>query len=119
MTLGVPASVLGVMISGDVGGYTTYTDRFGRKVWYPKAPPDKPASVLQTIVRTRFKDAMTNWRNASDQVKADWEACSLKSGLAMTGLNMWLHFSLKGTAVGLATFVRQTGITLVLPPSVF
>ena len=118
MALGVPANVLGLMVSGDIGGFTLYTDRYGRKVIFEKAPPTKPASVLQALQRGRFRSAMINWKAETQAVRDDWENVSLKAALCMTGLNMWLHFSLKGTAAGLATFSRQTGITLTMPPTV-
>lgn len=118
MALTVPAEFLGLMISGDVDGVTIYTDRHGRKVSYKKAPPLKPASVLQALQRGRFRDAMTNWRNSTPAVKADWENASLRLALCMTGLNLWLHFSLKGRAAALTTLSLQSGITLSMPPTV-
>ncbi len=114
----LPASFLGLMVSGDINGLTIYTDRYGKKIVYEKAPPDKPPSALQVHQRSRFRDAMTNWRAAGQPVRDAWEAVSLRSHIAMTGLNLWLHFSLKGTAIGLNTFSHQTGITLSFPPAV-
>lgn len=118
MALGFPASIIGLMVSGDIDGITIYTDRHGRKVNYKKAPPEKPASVLQAAQRGRFRDAMTNWKAAGEAVQVDWENASLRSSLCMTGLNLWLHFSLKGSAEGLATFSHQTAIALNMPPVV-
>lgn len=118
MGLGLPANLLGLIVSGDIGGYTIYTDRFGRKTVYPVSPPDKPASPLQLIQRNRFRDALTNWKAASQAVRDDWEASSLALGLCMTGLNMWLHFTLKGRLPALQTLNRQSGITLTMPPTV-
>ena len=114
----VPAQFLGMMISGDVDGLTIYTNRYGRKVSYKKAPPLKPASVLQALQRGRFRDAMTNWRNATTDVKIAWEQASLRSSICMTGLNLWLHFSLKGRPQALITFSLQTGVPLSMPPTV-
>lgn len=110
--------MLGLIVSGDIDGITIYTDRHGRKVAYPKSPPEKPPSPLQTFQRTRFKDAMTSWRNSTQQSRTDYEAVSLKTSLSMTGLNLWLHFSLKGRSPALATLSRQAGITLTMPPVV-
>lgn len=118
MALGVPASMLGLIASGDVDGLSIYTDRHGRKIAYPKAPPEKPPSPLQVYQRTRFKDAMSNWRNATQSTRTNYETVSLRANLAMTGLNLWLHFSLKGRPAALATLSLQTGITLTMPPSV-
>ncbi len=110
--------MLGLIVSGDIDGLSIYTDRHGRKIAYPKAPPEKPASPLQTWQRTRFKNAMSNWRNATQAQREDYEQVSLLASLAMTGLNLWLHFSLKGRPPALATLSRQTGITLTMPPTV-
>ncbi len=118
MALGIPANLLGIMISGDIGDFTLYTDRYGRKVVFQKAPPDKPPSVLQSLQRGRFRTAMANWKAADSQVRLDWESASLRTSLCMTGLNMWLHFSLKGRVEGLSTISDQSGITLAMPPAV-
>ncbi|KKM79862.1 hypothetical protein LCGC14_1345700 [marine sediment metagenome] len=118
MTLGVPASMLGLIVSGDIDGLSIYTDRHGRKIAYPKSPPTKPPSPLQVFQRTRFKNAMSNWRNATQNTRRNYENVSLLTSLAMTGLNLWLHFSLKGRPAALSTLSRQAGITLTMPPSV-
>jgi len=118
MAIGVPASILGLIVSGDINGMSVYTDRHGRKIAYEKAPPTKPPSVLQALQRERFKAAMANWKAATTAIKIDWENVSLATSLCMTGLNMWLHFSLKGTTEGLSAFSRQSGITLTMPPVV-
>jgi hypothetical protein len=114
----IPPSLWGIMVSGDVGDLTVYTDRYGKKVFYKKAPPEKPASVLQALQRGRFRDAMANWKALPQATRDDWETVSLRASLCMTGLNMWIHFSLKGTMAGLHTFVHQTGILLDYPPAV-
>jgi hypothetical protein len=118
MALTIPASVLGLIVSGDVDGLTIYTDRYGQKIAYPKSPPDKPPSALQIIQRDRFRAAMNNWKVADAQVRADYESVSLLASLCMTGLNLWLHFSLKGRQSALTTLSRQTGITLPMPPAI-
>ncbi len=118
MALTVPAEFLGLMISGDVDGITIYTDRHGRKVSYKKAPPLKPASVLQALQRGRFRDAMANWRDATQAVRDDWETASLRTHLCMTGLNLWLHFSLKGRQPALDTISAQALLPLIMPPTV-
>ena len=118
MAIGIPANILGLIVSGDINGISIYTDRHGRKIAYEKAPPTKPASVLQALQRGRFRDAMANWKAATTAIKTDWENASLKASLCMTGLNMWLHFSLKGRTEALFTISSQTGITLSMPPVV-
>jgi hypothetical protein len=118
MAFGIPVSAIGMVVSGDLAGMTIYTDRFCRKVWFPQAPPCEPPSPMQVKQRWRFKQAMANWVAQSDQVKADWEAITLKASLVMTGHNLWIHVSLRMAYQLLSTLSHQTGVTVANPPPV-
>lgn len=110
MAFGVPVSLLGFIVKGDLAGQTIYTDRHGRKVYFPQAPPNKPPSPLQVVQRARFAAALGNWKALSHQQKAAWEAITLKASLCMTGHNLFIHVSLRGDFSNLATLQAQTGI---------
>lgn len=118
MAFGVPLSVIGLVVSGDLAGMTIYTDRYMRKVWFPQAPPCEPPSPMQVKQRARFAEAMANWNALTDQVKADWEQITLRASLIMTGHNLWVRVSLRGEFKLLATLQRQTGISVANPPNV-
>lgn len=118
MALGIPAAYLGLMVSGDIGGITIYTDRYGRKIAYPKSPPKKPPTELQTAVRSRFKAAQAEYMTLSPAQKADYETLVRHASLALTGQNLFIHVAMKHTGAMLATLVLQTGIEVPQPTPV-
>jgi len=115
MGWGTNASLWGLEVSGDIGALSVYTDRFGKKVAYPKSPPKEPASPLQIQQRTRFRLAQAEWSQQTDEVKADLEALVDAASLCMTGQNLWVHTALRDTFAQYITLQTQTGITVPLP----
>lgn len=115
MAFTFPIHALGFTVSGDVGPFTVYTDRFGKKVFYPKAPPDSPATDLQLAVRGRFIIAQAKYMELSPADKALWEQLVQRSNLCLTGQNLYIHVAMMHTFAMLDTLMQQTGIT-VDPP---
>lgn len=115
MALGIPASTLGLIVSGDVDGITIYTDRYGRKVAYPKAPPKEPPTAFQTYYRGRFKTAQANYMALTVTQKAEYEDLTKRANLCMTGQNLFIHVALKHTFGLLNTLQQQTAV-IVIPP---
>lgn len=116
MALGIPASALGLIVSGDIDGITIYTDRHGRKVAYPKAPPKEPPTEAQVALRNRFKAAQAQYMALSPADRQAWEQLSLRSHLCMTGQNLLIHVAMKDSFALLNTLMRQTGVD-VDPPT--
>lgn len=116
MALGVPASILGLIVSGDCSGETIYTDRHGRKVHFPVAPPKEPPTVYQVEIRNRFKAAQAEYMSLSAADKYQWEELARKTSLCMTGQNLLIHVAMKRTYDVLDTLMLQSGIT-VTPPT--
>lgn len=115
MALGIPASALGLIVSGDVDGLTIYTDRYGRKVAYPKAPPKEPPTDFQIYYRSRFGAAQANYMALTVPQKAAYEDLTKAANLCMTGQNLFIHVALKHTFALLDTLQQQTGVTVVPP----
>jgi len=111
----VPPSAFGLIVSGDVADITIYTDRFGKKVAYPKSPPKEPPSHLQSLLRNRFKVAQKSYMLESPSSKADWELLAQKANLCMTGQNLYISVSMRRTYDILDTLMNQTGVS-VNPP---
>ena len=107
---------MGTRVMGDCGGFTMYTDRHGRKVIYKKAPPEKPASRLQRIVRDRFRAAVEAWKILSDAEKAALERAVKRTSLCLTGQNLFTSCSLRSASGVYATIARQA--KEILPPLV-
>ena len=116
MAKAVPASVLGLIVSGDLAGQTIYTDRHGRKIHYPFSPPKEPPTQLQINLRARFKAAQAEYMGTTADQKAKWEAITLKTSLCMTGQNLFIHVAMKRTFDVLATLMQQSGVS-VNPPT--
>lgn len=116
MAYTLPLQLFGVWVSGDVDGLTIYTDRFGRKVAFPKAPPEKPPSDLQTHQRNRFRDAQVAWNALTPGQKKQLEDAAEKGSLVMTGQNLYISVALRNDSTALATLARQTDTTLPTVP---
>lgn len=116
MPLGVPANALGLIVSGDVAHVTIYTDRHGRKVEYPIAPPTKPPSRLQRIQRDRFRRAQAAWMALSDADKATLERVVANCSLALTGQNLYIALALRNNLRLQESLSRHTGLTVPAIP---
>ena len=116
MALGIPASCIGMIVSGDVDGVTIYTDRHARKVVFPKAPPKEPPTDLQIFSRNRFKSAQAEFMSISPTQKAAYERLTQRASLCLTGQNLFIHVAMMHTFATLTTLQVQTGIS-VNPPT--
>jgi hypothetical protein len=101
---------------GDCGGFTIYTDRFGRKVFYKKAPPKEPASPLQRHHRDRFRDAVFAWKLLLDDEKRQLELAVHRASLCLTGQNLYTSCALRHDEAVYMTIADQTHTNL--PPLV-
>ena len=105
-------NLIGLWISGDIGEYSCYTDRYGRKVFYYYTPPAKPPSPAQVRCRARFAESHRTWKSLTDLEKLALEDCSRKLSLRITGKNIWMSASLTHRDSQYLTLQRQSGITL-------
>lgn len=115
MAFTVPMNILGFQVSGDIGGLTIYTDRYGKKVAFPKSPPKDPPSEKQLHQRMRFREAQLSWTGLSNQVKKDYENLCRIANVPMTGQNIWIHTALRNDRRAIKTLIRQTGVTVPIP----
>lgn len=114
----VPINLLGLQVSGDVGGITIYTDRFGKKIGFPKSPPKKAPSVEQLRVRTRFRVAQAAWSTLSDDFKFQWEKMSEVNFTGQTGQNLFIHFALIDDQRAFGTLAGIRFLDLSYPPRI-
>ncbi len=118
MALGISPNLLGLIVSGDVGGITIYTDRHGRKVAYPKAPPKEPPTQMQIDSRAKFKSAQAEYMALTSSEKQAYELLTKAANLCMTGQNIFISTAMRHTQGILDTIMLQTGITVVSPTPV-
>lgn len=116
MAFSIPWQFLGLNVSGDLAGFTCYTDRYGKKVWYPKAPPETPETPGQRQQRDRFTLAVNSWKDSTDEIRTAYENVTLTASLCMTGHNLWISLSFSQDDRLRETLIRQTGIYIPLPP---
>ena len=112
MAYTIPWQFLGMTVSGDVGDITIYTDRFQKKVAFPKSPPKEPPSPQQVIARENFRLAQASWMTLDDQEKANLESATKKVSAPLTGQNLFMSAVLLKSNADLETFERQSGVTL-------
>ena len=111
----IPYNLLGLQVSGDLGPMTIYTNRHGKKVFFPKSPPKKPPSVAQIALRARFKSSQADYMALTDAEKLDYENLTKKTCIPMTGQNLWIHVSMTGDQSALDNLERQSDISVVTP----
>lgn len=111
----IPWNLIALEVSGDVGDNTIYTNRFGKKVVFPKAPPDKPPTFNQMIQRARFKNAQASWSSLSNEEKDALELSTKTVSAPLTGQNLWISCNTRNDYADLQTFERQSGVQLPAP----
>lgn len=107
-----------MIVSGDVAGYTIYTDMKGRKVAFPQAPPKEPPSPRQISLRERFRLAQAAWAALADSEKAALELATQRTSLAMTGQNLYIAIALTNRSQLIDTIARQSNLDLPAIPFV-
>lgn len=116
MPLGIPPTLLGLRISGDVAGLTLYTDKKQRTVAFPRHPPKVPRSVLQARQRARFAFAQQTWGEQNAIVKTAYNEAADKLSLMMTGRNLWICLAFRQSESLRQTLERQSAQSLPMPP---
>jgi hypothetical protein len=111
-------SMLGIVVTGDLGPLTVYTTRRGRKVSYPRSPPTCPPTQSQLHQRARFADAQAAWARLDAQTKASWEQICLRLSMCATGQNAYMSMALTPNNAGLMDAISRSGITVPTPPPI-
>lgn len=114
----VPWNLIGMIVSGDIGPLTIYTDRFGRKVPFPRSPPKQPPSAKQSERRSQFRQAVINYMALSKGEKQKWENLTKKLSIPQTGQNLYISLSFSQDNSAFQTVLSQAHMTLALPPAV-
>lgn len=106
--------LLGIWVSGDLGPWTIYTDRYHRVKWFLYSPPTKPPTQKQIAHRSRFVAAQAAWAALSDEEKATLETAVKRASLCLTGQNLYISACLTHRGDSYRTVGRQTRLNL--PP---
>lgn len=108
----IPWSIIGIEVSGDFDSLSIYTNRFAKKVWYPKSPPKKTPSPLQMIARDNFKAAQLAWADLASDQKVNLESATKKLSAPLTGQNLYISAVIRQSNADLITFENQSSILL-------
>lgn len=104
---------IGFRPTGDVAGYTAYTNRKGRVVWFIKSPPKTPFTRLQLRHMRAFEFAARAWSHQTQETRNDWNRAARRAHLYLSGYSLWMHWQLKRDRPAIATIERQSGIQLL------
>ena len=104
---------LGFNSQGDLGPWTFYTSQRGALVYFIKAPPLEPPSLLQLSVRNSIRLAAYTWRSLAPQARVDWELVSQRAHLSITGYNLFVSWILGRDDAAIHTLERITRIDLI------
>lgn len=105
--------LLGFRPTGDVGAFTVYTTRRGAIVWFPRSPPGKPPSPLQTRIRNRFRIAARIWSTLDPQRKQNWLRAAIAAGLKITGYNLFTYWIATQDHATIETVQRLANLELI------
>lgn len=104
---------LGFNTQGDLGPWTFYTSKRKGLVWFVKAPPLEPPSLMQTSIRNAYRLNAYVWRSLQPSQRTDWETASKRAGLRITGFNLFTYWNLTKDDAVVHTIERQTRISLI------
>lgn len=104
---------MGINSQGDLGPWTFYTDKRKGLVYFVKAPPLEPPSLLQESIRNSIRLAAYTWRSLSEETQRDWELASKRAHLSITGYNLFVFWLLRHEDAAIHTIERLTNIKLI------
>ena len=111
MAFSPTTNLLGLIVTGDCGGLTYYTDRRGRLIAFLQAPPHKPPSTLQIAVRNRFRQIAQNWAALSPAHHTQWARLAARLSICGTGFSTYTYLACCRTHATYRTLCAQSGIT--------
>ncbi len=98
---------------GDFGPWTFYTDKRKGLVYFVKAPPLEPPSLLQTSVRNAVRLSAYTWRSLSAAQQRAWQTAATRAHLQITGFNLFTSWNIKKDDAAIHTIERLSGIKLI------
>lgn len=104
---------LGFNTQGDLGPWTFYTSKRNGLVWFTKAPPLEPPSLLQTHQRNKFRLAGYIWRALTPEARETWLRAARQANLRISGYNLFVYWITTQDDDAIKTVQRQTDIDLI------
>jgi len=88
------SGLAGFTLAGDLGDFTWYTNRRGKRVAFLRAPPPNAPSPAQKRQRLRFGLARERWANLTAPQKAELEQAVITLAMVLTGQNLYMSLQL-------------------------
>lgn len=107
--------LLGHFMQGDLGGFTCYTAKNNRVVWFVKSPPLEPASELQLQLRNAFRGNALVWRTMTADQRSTWNDAATFARLRIHGYNLFTYWMRTQDTATLDTIERQSHIEIFKP----
>lgn len=105
--------VMGLILAGDMGPFTFYTNKNKKHVFYPKAPPEKPPTIFKLRHYQRWKNAAWQWSNMPQTTRDDWNLAAARAHTRISGYNLWIYWITTHDRPALETVERQSNTTLL------
>lgn len=105
--------LLGFHPTGDLADLTFYTSKRNGVVFFVKAPPLEPPSVMQLHQRNKFRIVAELWRLLPKVKRQAWETATLRGGLKMTGYNLYTYWHLTRDRATIETIEAFTHVPLL------
>ncbi len=103
---------LGFNPTGDLSGWTLYTNKRGGVVWFQKSPPKKTRTRSQVRQWYKYVQAAKAWRNLTQETRNDWNEACRRTRLYLSGYNLWVWFQTNPDKAILRTIERHAKIAL-------
>lgn len=104
-------SLLGFSIQGDLGPLTTYTNKNGKQVWFPRASPLNPPSAQQQQMRDFFRLCASAWASMTQEQRNVWKRIADNGHARITGYNLFTWYQRTQDGATIRTIARQAGET--------
>lgn len=104
---------LGFRPTGDLDGLTIYTTKRRKTVFYNRAPPTKPPTVTQRMMRSAFRTAALAWQGMPPSQRANWHKAASKAHLYLNGYTLWTYWCTKRDQPTIRTIQHQSGVNLL------
>ena len=102
--------ILGLQVTGDLGGITYVQNQQGRRTSYAKTYPSGTPSHLQEYRRKRFKKAVAAWQKLSKSDKKTLDQIADNLNACMSGYNIFISTMLTGQDTWIPEWAEQMGL---------
>jgi len=104
---------IGLRPTGDLAGFTCYTDARGHAVWFVKSPPKVPFSRLQLRRLRAFEFVARAWNSQTQATRDTWNLAARRCHLYVCGYSLFVHWQLKRDQGTIRTIERNSGLQLL------